>query len=248
TNRSRMWAEFAGAGLNCGFAVVSGTGVIGSAAAEIPSAGTSTFVLVVAWTGFATSSLQCVNAIVRSVAAVAHPDSDSISRWDESRIYSIGFLIVDALGVVSAIASMRPALKTLIAVLRTKGGLMATEDLLKLGRLAKAKEIQRALAQAARSPESRKALEEALKEAGVSGRTLRRAAGNAVIAARNAEVIGNVIAKETARRLERAFLEVIAAGGTPVASAIREEDVGAASGSVRAAGGLIAHVVGISAG
>jgi len=246
TNRSRMWAEFTGAGLTCGCVVLSGVGVAGSAAGEVPSAGTSTFLLVAAWTGLVTSSLQCVNAITRSVVTIRDPDSDSLSVWDQNRIYTVGFLIVDAIGVGAAIVSIGPAVKNLIAVLQRRGGLAATETLAKMGRDARAAEIQRALAKASQNPESRKVLEQALKDAGVSARTIRRVATSSVIAGRNATIINDVIADETARRLSRAILDVVAAVDSPIASAMPSDKVGAASGAVNAAGGVIVHVVGLS--
>ena len=61
--------------------------MLGGAAAEAPSGGTSTFLVVVAWAGFATSSIQCMNGIVRTVEAASNPDSDSLARWDQNRIY-----------------------------------------------------------------------------------------------------------------------------------------------------------------
>ena len=95
-----------GAGLNCTLAVISAVGVLGSAAAEVPSAGTSTFVMVIAWTGVVASGVQCVNAITRSYQALMNPESESLSRWDDSSIYSSSMLVVDALGVASALTSL----------------------------------------------------------------------------------------------------------------------------------------------
>src|SRR5271165_2798515 len=139
TNRSRIWSEFAGAGLNCGFAVISAVGVVGGAAAEVPSGGTSTFLVVVAWAGLATSSIQCVNGIVRTVEAATNPDSDSLARWDQNRIYTVSFLVVDAIGVTAGLASLGPNVKNLLAVLERRGGLPTAQILAKMGREARAK-------------------------------------------------------------------------------------------------------------
>ena len=247
TNRSRIWSEFAGAGLNCGFAVISGVGVVGSAAAEVPSGGSSTFLLVVAWTGLATSSVQCINGIVRTVEAARHPDSDSISRWDQNKVYTVSFLIVDAIGVGAGLASLGPNVKNLLAVLERRGGLASGEALAKMSRDARGKAIQAALQQARRNPESAKILDEALREA-LGGRVIRRVARNVIIASRNAGQVSDIIADETARRLSRAIIDVVSSVDTPIASAMPSNWVGSASGSVNALGGQLIHVVGLDAG
>jgi hypothetical protein len=246
TNRSRIWTELGGAGLNCGFAVISAVGVAGGAAAELPSGGTSTFLVVVAWAGLVTSSVQCVNGIVRTVEAATSPDSDSLARWDQNRIYTVSFLVVDAIGVAAGLASLGPNIKNLLAVLERRGGLPTAEALAKMGREARAKAIQDALNQARRNPESAKILDQALKDA-LSSRTVRRVAKNAVIASRNAAVVSDVIADETARRLARAIVDVIGSVDTPIASGLPSDWVGSASGSVNAGGGFLVHVVGLDA-
>jgi len=247
TNRSRMWSEFAGAGLSCGFAVISGVGVLGSAAAEVPSGGSSTFLLVVAWTGFATSSIQCINGIVRTVEATRNPDSDSIARWDQNKIYTVSFLIVDAIGVGAGLASLAPNVKNLLAVLERRGGLASADALAKMSRDARGKAIQAALQQARRNPESAKILDEALAEA-LGGRVVRRVARNVIIASRNAGQVSDVIADETARRLSRAMIDVISSVDSPIASAMPSDWIGSASGSVNAVGGQLIHVIGLDAG
>jgi hypothetical protein len=74
---------------------------------------------------------------------------------------------------------------------------------------------------------------------------VRRVAKNAVIAARNATVVSDVIADETARRLSRAIIDVISSVDSPTASGLPSKWVGSASGSVTAAGGQLIHVVGL---
>jgi len=246
TNGSRIWSELAGAGLNCGFAVISGVGVLGGAAAELPSGGTSTFLVVVAWAGFATSSVQCLNGIVRTVEATANPDSDSLARWDQNKIYTVSFLVVDAIGVGAGLASLGPNIKNLLAVLERRGGLPAAGALAKMGRDARGKAIQDAINLARRNPESTKILDQALADA-LSSRTVRRVARNVIIAARNSNAITDVIADETARRLTRAIIDVIGSVDSPIASSLPSNWVGSASGSVNAAGGQLIHVVGLNA-
>jgi hypothetical protein len=58
TNRSRLGAELLGAGVSCGVSVVSAFGVVAGAAAEVPTGGASTFLVIASWTGL-TSSQSC---------------------------------------------------------------------------------------------------------------------------------------------------------------------------------------------
>jgi hypothetical protein len=74
---------------------------------------------------------------------------------------------------------------------------------------------------------------------------VRRVAKNAVIAARNATVVSDVIADETARRLSRAIIDVISSVDSPIASGLPSKWGGSASASVNAAGGQSIHVVGL---
>src|SRR5579863_5019321 len=154
SNRSHAGTELLGAGLSCTFAVISGVGVLGSAAAEVPSAGTSTFVLVVAWAGFVTSSVQCLNGIARVTAIAANPDGNTLQQWDSNKIYTSSILIVDLIGVASGLASLPQATRNLLAVLERRGGLATTQVLSQMNRAERAAAIQEAVRQASRSPES----------------------------------------------------------------------------------------------
>ena len=143
---------------------------------------------------------------------------------------------MDAIGVGAGLASLGPNVKNLLAVLERRGGLPTAQALAKMGRETRAKAIQDALNQARRNPESAKILDQTLKDA-LSSKTVRRVAKNAVIAARNATVVSDGIADETARRLSRAIIDVIGAVDSPIASGLPSKWVGNASGSVKAAGG-----------
>ena len=147
----------------------------------------------------------------------------------------------------AGLASLGPNVKNLLAVLERRGGLPTAQALAKMGRETRAKAIQDALNQARRNPESAKILDHALKDA-LSSKTVRRVAKNAIIAARNATVVSDVIADETARRLSRAIIDVISAVDSPIASGLPSKWVGSASGSVNAAGGQLIHVVGLDVG
>jgi hypothetical protein len=108
----------------------------------------------------------------------------------------------------------------------------------------RAKALQGALNQA-RNPESAKILDQALQDV-LSSRTVRRVAKNAVIAARNASVVSDVIADETARRRSRALIAVIRSVDGPIASGLPFQ-VGGKCGRFgkRSSGGQLIHVVGL---
>ena len=84
TNRSKLWPELAGAGLSCGLTVLSGIAVFGGVAAEIPSGGTSTVVVVAGYIGFAANVIQCGNAVIRVGAIAVDPDATTLSEWDDN--------------------------------------------------------------------------------------------------------------------------------------------------------------------
>lgn len=231
TNRSKLWPELAGAGLSCGLTVLSGIAVFGGVAAEIPSGGTSTVVVVAGYIGFTTSVVQCGNAVIRVGAIAADPDGTTLSEWDENTWYKYGILAVDAIGVVTGLASLSSGIRNLLAVLERRGGLATAAELEKMTREQRRVAIQKALQQAIRTPEAKKAVKEALLNAGLKpgqvGATLAGKAGSV----ERARVVSTVLAKETARRLEASIVNLIGAGGI-VASGGPGSAIGSASGSV----------------
>jgi hypothetical protein len=219
--------------------VISGVGVLGSAAAEVPSAGTSTFVLVVAWAGFAASSVQCLNGIARVTAIAANPDGNTRQEWDSNKIYTRSIFVVDPIGVASGLASLPQATRNLLQILERRGGLATTQLLSQMNRAERAAMIQEAVRQASRNPESAKLLEEALKDAGA----LRQATTSTGASVRIAKATLNVVSRETTRRLTRAVLDVVANIDGPIASGLPSSWVGSASGSVNTIGGLVLSIV-----
>jgi hypothetical protein len=228
-----------GAGLSCGLAVVSGIGVLGGAAAEVPTAGASTVIVVLAWTGFVTSGIQCVNGVVRAAEAIHNPASNSLQQWDTNKIYSTSILIVDAVGVVSGLASLPFATRNLLAVLERRGGMVTAERLAAMSRAERPAAIQRAVGEATRTPEGRQALEAALRDAGLTERQAAQVLAHGAGTARRAGIVARVISQETARRLNGSLRDAIGTVAGAAASATPESLFGSASGSVNA---LIVHI------
>jgi hypothetical protein len=233
TNRSRLGPELIGAGLSCGLTVVSAIGVIGGAAAEVPTAGASTFLIVASWVGLTTGGIQCVNGLVRVGAIVANPDGATLTEWDNNKAYTRTIFVVDAIGVASGVASLPFAARNLFAVLSRQRSFVARglsmEALRGMNRAERLRVIGELMEEAGKTPEGRRALIEAAREADIGVSTIQAASGLSV---RHANTMVRIISEETTRRLSSSLRDVIggmagiAGSGTPGAY------TGSASGSV----------------
>jgi len=116
-NESRLGPELIGAGISCGLTIVSAFGVLGGAAAEVPTGGASTFLVVASWSGLTMGGIQCLNGLVRVGAIFAAPTDNTLQRWDSNLSYSMAILIVDAIGIASGVASLPFAARNLWATL-----------------------------------------------------------------------------------------------------------------------------------
>ncbi|MBV8968038.1 MAG: hypothetical protein JO331_03125, partial [Verrucomicrobia bacterium] len=242
SNGSRATSELVGAGLSCGFAIVAGIGVLGGAAAEVPTAGTSTVLVVAAWVGFASSGLQCLNGIARSVEALRNPDQNSLQQWDNNTIYSTATLIVDIIGVASAAASLPAATRNLLAVLERRGGLAALK-LSALNKVERQAAMKEAIEKATRTPEGQKELVDALRKAGLSEKQAAQTIAHSAKSARRAGVALRAITEITASRLHMHLLSALSGGLTPLVSATPSRVTGSASGSVNS---LIVHIINLA--
>lgn len=243
-NRSRLTRELVGAGVNCGMTVVSAVGVAGAGALEAPSGGTSTVLLVLAWSGMISSGVQCVNGVARSAQAIWNPGGMTLSEWDQNTLYSKTMLVVDAVGVVSSVAAIPVTGWKVLATLEKHSAGFSAQALFKLSRAERAERIAKAVADANRSPEGRAALRQALKEAGVSEGKLQNATVRgfnhpATYAAGKAagNASGIAIRRAGVQELQKSIRDALLATSF---SALPEEWAGSASGSVNA---LIVHVM-----
>ena len=162
TNHSRLGPELVGAGVSCALTVVSAIGVVGGAAAEVPTGGASTFLVIAAWTGMVSGGVQCLNGLVRVGAIFAAPDDNTLQRWDSNLSYSMGILLVDALGIVSGVASLPFAARNLLAALSRQRAFIArglTFDALRsMNRAQRLRAISEVFEDAAKTSEGREAL------------------------------------------------------------------------------------------
>jgi hypothetical protein len=232
-NKSVWGREAVGAGLSCGFAVVAAVGVAGSVAAEVPTAGTSTFLLVASWAGLVTAGIQCVNGVVRVGAIIANPDGNSLQRADENSVYKYSMLLVDAIGVASGIAGLGAAGKNLWAVMARQRSFAArnlTEEALKnMNRAERARVIREVLEEASQTAEGKRAIMDVAKAVSIAEKTLAREGSLSV---RNASAMVKIIGEETTKRLHGNLVGIFGTLAGTAASASPGEYTGSASGSV----------------
>jgi len=231
-NKSRLASELIGASWNCVMTGVSAVGMVVGVAGEVPSGGTSSFLVVAAWVGIGANALQCGNGIVRVTEALQNPTSNSLQSWDDDSIYSTMFLLVDALGVFSGVASLPAAWRNFWAVISRQRAFVARglslEKLKAMNRFARFKVIREVFEEAAKTPEGRTALQRAAAEAKVSATSFARE----TMSVRQSMTMVKVISKETQRRLINSLVGVLAPLTGTGASATPSRWSGSASGSV----------------
>jgi hypothetical protein len=234
TNRSKIGAELIGAGASCTFAAVSGLGVIGAGAAEVPSAGLSTFLLVAAWGGFVTGAIQCGNGVIRVGAALSDLDGTTLDRWDDNEYYAGAMLIVDGIGVATAVVALPFAIREMwkfFSNLRAFNAMKLTfERLQAMNRLERMRTITKVFKDAARSGEDTVALVRAAKAAQVGAKTMQ--AGREGLSVRQANTLRKIIQEHTITRIKQELFDVFMGAAGIGLSATPARWTGSGSGSV----------------
>ncbi|MCC6129630.1 MAG: hypothetical protein IT186_06845 [Acidobacteria bacterium] len=229
TNRSRLGPELLGAGFQCGLTIVSAIGVLGSAAGEVPSGGTSTFLLVASWTGMITGGVQCANGLVRIKEIVFAPDDNSLERWDKNPWYSGIMLVVDGLGVASGLAQLPAALGKLLKLFNQRAALGAaglTEKALReMNRAQRQQAVKKLVEELSKSKEGRDALGAFLRETGKEAKTF--------VSMQKAPKLVRILSDSTVRSLQGELLNIFISGvAQPAVSGMPARWVGSGSGSV----------------
>jgi hypothetical protein len=233
TNRSRLGAELIGAGVSCALTAFSAVSVLGGVAAEVPTGGASSFLVIAGWSGLATGGIQCANGFVRVGAALADIDGNSLEVWDRNQVYSISILLVDALGVASAVGSLPYAVRNLWATmtrLRAFNAAKLSFDVLRrMNRLERLRAISQVFAEASRTNDGTSALVSAAREAQIGARSMQRTAGLSV---KHAGTLARIIKAETVTRVHASLRDVFSNMAGLSASASPSSLTGNASGSV----------------
>ncbi|WP_342362175.1 hypothetical protein [Terrarubrum flagellatum] len=233
TNKSRLGAEFTGMGISCGLTIVSAGLLLAGGALTVPSGGAGIALFVAGWVGLAANAVQCGNAIARYTEASDHPDDNSLSLLDNDKSYQLVSLIVDGIGVVSAIASLPASVKNFMQLLKTQRSWAArglTESGLKaMNRAERGQIVRELIEEASKTPDGKRALEEAIKDAKLNPKAL---AGGSGVSKPAAKALLRSVSADTLKRLHLAMISVGSGVAGPGVSALKSEWVGSASGSV----------------
>ena len=126
--------------------------------------------------------------------ALRNPDENTLQQWDDNTIYSTAVLIVDVVGVASAVASLPAATKNLLGVLERRGGLAAVR-LSGMDKVERQAAMKIAIQQATRTPEGKAELMEALRKANLSEKQAAQTIAHGAKSARRAGVALRAITK-----------------------------------------------------
>ncbi|MEI7699702.1 MAG: hypothetical protein WCK86_07910 [Planctomycetia bacterium] len=233
TNGSVIGRELRGAGISCVMTAVSAAGVIGGAAAEVPTGGASTFLLVAAWAGLTTSGLQCLNGLVRFGIAATDPDTNSLAQLDGNTMYAGTLLVVDGVGLASGIVGLPAAGRNLWAVISRQRAFAARrlseQSLRQMNQQERLRVVSEVVEEASRTREGREAIITAVRQSGVDASSIQRTTGLSV---RNATQVVDVLTRETTRRLQYSIAAVASVPASVVVSGLPSSVVGNASGSI----------------
>jgi hypothetical protein len=109
------WQKWNGVVLNCGGAAISWVGVGASAAAELPSAGTSTVLLVASYAGATATTAQCGLA----VAKVSSEDFQEYVESKDGQWINTADILLDVVSLAGGIAGAVSAVRGGEALLKT---------------------------------------------------------------------------------------------------------------------------------
>lgn len=244
TNESRVGSELIGVGLSCGLVVVSGVGFVGALAAEGPSLGTSTFLAVAAWAGMATGYAQCLNAIYRTSEAVANPHDNSLELLDNNSWYTNTFFVIDAIGILSGLASINAATRAIRQLLRNRAALPSDSALRAMNRAQRNTAMREAIRRASSDPAARRELVEALQEAFPDRNiaAMIRSGGSAGTI-RTGGIVSNVINEQIARSISSQIREILLSTAGAGVSATPSSWTGSGSGSLNTIGTAVINII-----
>ena len=255
SNRTHIVPELIGATLGCGLFAVSVIGVVGGAAAEVPSAGTSTAVVVAGWVGAGIGGAQCVNGGLRALEAVGNPDDNTLQRLDDNAWYTGLILAMDAAGVIIALGQLGFAGRKLWALLTKSSSTaqqLSPEALQQMNKAERAKVIGQLITKAEQSPEGRAAVQAALAEVKASQAFINGKSGLSVARATtllptvedaayrsNLLVLQGDLNRELAQFTKQNWTTFVGTG----INVLPSEYVGSASGSVNASVDYLVHCI-----
>lgn len=118
-DESDMGSELLNMGLSCGSAVLAGIAGTGSAGATFISAGISTPLTVILWSGALASAAQCGISGGRVINEIVDPNRND--HLDSKEWYQYASGILDGISIVGGGASIGQALRSVLQLTRTSG-------------------------------------------------------------------------------------------------------------------------------
>lgn len=182
-NSGRAWEELGQAGMSCGFTVLAGFGVAAATTAAPATAGASTVLVVAAWGGLVTSSIQCGNGIFRTYMAASgqlrelqeietDPFYSTVSDW--VNWLGIGFSIVTLTGSIRNLMQLKSLLRNQLPA-----------NFRNLSRSAQNRAITRLLRRIYEQPQGEALIRQALREAGIREADINRHLSNIIRSSRD---------------------------------------------------------------
>lgn len=224
-NRTKVTRELIGAGASCGFAIISGIGLV---AAGVFSGGVG-FLAVGLWSA---GAIQCVNGVIRAAETINNPDSDSLEQWDSVKTYKYGMLFVDAFGVVGGAFGVKASVKSLLALMARNSALRAqltSEALAAMNRAERLKVISEAFQQTATTEEGRRAIITAARAEGLGVAALQAPVG---MSANHANKLVRIVSNETIKQIKTTTRETLLGAAGIAVSGTPDTLTGSASGAV----------------
>jgi len=232
-NWTTIGAEMIGAGVSCGLTVAAGGGIAAALAATPATAGLSWTAIGALWIGFGTGAIQCGNGALRVGAALYDPSLAILKGWDKNSFYAVAILLVDALGVATAVSSLPSTVRRVwdaFSRLRSFNALNLSFDALRrMGRVERLRVLTRVLDDATREGEGLSEIARAAKDAKIATATMSRATG---LSQNNAATLVRIVKDETVRQLHGVITDLLATNAGLILSATPAKLTGSGSGSI----------------
>jgi len=231
---SPLTSEWVGLGLTCGLTAVSVIGLIASGAAEVPTAGASTFGVALAWTGLLATSAQCGNAIDRIISLYRDPSGKQLEAMDADPIYQDTMLLIDLISITAGLIELPSSVTTLKGIVENKAlaqGL-TKQELSAMNKAGRGEKISSLVREVGQEPGGMDRIMAAARDAGVTRGLLRQQLQAGNVSVEDATKLSKIIGVELRKRLLRNLSTFWATPAAIAASASPSGLVGSASGSI----------------
>ncbi|MCA9060739.1 MAG: hypothetical protein KDA85_19640, partial [Planctomycetaceae bacterium] len=214
------------------FTTFAAAGIAGGAAAEVPTGGMATPLVVMAYTGMVSSGLQTLNGAARVLEILRNPGGNTLQQLDSSLFYAYATVVVDFIGLSTSLVSLPYAMRNLLAVLERRGGLVAFDQFKNLSRAQRTELVKKAIAQASRTEDGQKEVMAALKGAKIDSTGGKKLAKKGTNYIERGVATGKVLSAITARRIHEGYKELALTAASFAVSATPQSLTGSGSGAM----------------